>query len=215
MSNSNRASFSDLAISRALAPFGVEPSAALASAIREYAELLLRWNQKLNLTSISDPLEMLQRHFGESMFAARAIPMVRGCLVDVGSGAGFPGLALKLVAPGLEVSLVEANVKKSTFLSEVVRTLGLTGVKVISKRIEELNKLAGAAEFVTCRAVRPDRRLLAWVQKALAPGGMCVMWLGAKDASHLQKLATWEWEPVLRIPLSSNRVILTGRAALK
>ena len=211
MSNSNVANFSDKAISRALAPFGVEPSAALSGAIREYAELLLHWNRKISLTSISDPLEMLQRHFGESMFAARAVPILRGRLVDAGSGAGFPGLALKLVSPELEVSLVEANVKKSTFLSEVVRTLGLSGVKVISQRMEELSELDGAAEFVTCRAVRPDKRLLAWVRSALAPGGRCVMWIGASDAKALRKNSEWEWKNPLAIPLSSNRVILEGR----
>src|SRR5260370_8789673 len=107
---------SDGAIAKALTPFNVGPSATLADSIRKYADLLLLWNHKVNLTSITNPREILARHFGESLFAASAVPISAGRLADVGSGAGFPGLALKLFVPDLEVFLVESVMKTATFL---------------------------------------------------------------------------------------------------
>lgn len=210
IANSQYLALPDELIAQALAPFGLEPTPALADAMRQYMELLLRWNQKISLTSITEPREILQRHFGESMFAACAIPTVRGRLVDIGSGAGFPGLALKLVSPELEVALIEPSQKKSAFLAEVVRTLALIGVKIISKRIEDLRDFHGVAEFVTCRAVRADKRLLAWCRGALAANGRCVLWLGSEGAQELQKSAGWDWQPPIPIPMSSNRVLLVG-----
>ena len=201
----------DALISWALAPFGLQPASALADAIRQYMELLLHWNQKISLTSITDPQEILQRHFGESMFAAHAVPIARGRLVDIGSGAGFPGLALKLVVPELNVVLIEPSMKKSAFLAEVVRSLGVNGVKIISKRTEELSSLERIADFVTCRAVRPDKRLLAWTRSALAEDGRCVLWVGAEEAANLQKVIQWSWQAPMAVPLSTSRVILVGR----
>lgn len=201
----------DEAIARALAPFGLQPSAALMDAIRAYMELLLRWNRKISLTSITNPEEILQRHFGESMFAASALPMIRGWLLDVGSGAGFPGLAIKIISPELEVTLIEANLKKAAFLGEVVRTLRMTGVKIVTKRIAELKEVKGVADFVTCRAVRPDKSLLAWIYGALVDDGRCVLWLGAKSAAELKEKPGWEWPPPIPVPLSSSRVLLVGK----
>jgi 16S rRNA (guanine527-N7)-methyltransferase len=210
IANSQSSLLPDELVARALAPFGLQPTPALAEAIRKYMELLLRWNQKISLTSITKPREILQRHFGESMFAARAIPIARGRLVDIGSGAGFPGLALKLVAPELEVVLIEPSQKKSTFLAEVARTLALNDVKIISKRVEDLKDFEAVADFVTCRAVRPDKRLLAWCRGALAANGRCVLWLGLEGSQEIQRSAGWDWQPAIPIPQSSNRVLLVG-----
>ncbi len=124
----------DAVIQRTLAPYGVPVSAQLAGAIRCYIELLLLWNQKINLTAIRKPREILERHFGESIFAAHAVAISAGRLADLGSGAGFPGLALKLVCPGLTVQLIEANTKKAVFLSEVCRVLNLSGVEILCER---------------------------------------------------------------------------------
>ncbi len=208
MSNSNIEDLSDAGIARALAPFGVQPDAASCAAIRAYTEMLLRWNEKISLTSIRRPEEILQRHFGESMFAARTVPIVRGRLVDVGSGAGFPGLAMKLVSPELEVTLIESSVKKSAFLAEVVRALGLSGVKIISKRIEELDEFRAVADFVTCRAVKADKDLLEWARRALYGDGLCALWVGAEDAEDLGMQPGWQWREPISIPLSDRRVIL-------
>src|SRR5207244_13631657 len=112
-------------------PCQVGGSDAQIEGIRKYMDLLLLWNHKVSLTSIVDPGEILARHFGESMFAAAKFSILKGRLADVGSGAGFPGLALKIIRPELHVTLIEANAKKSAFLAEVVRDLGLIGVDVL------------------------------------------------------------------------------------
>jgi len=83
--------------------------------IQQYIKILLTWNEKVNLTAIRDPLEILYRHFCESMYAAEAIPLKDGRLADVGSGAGFPGLPLKLMRPELQVFLVDPTSRKSHF----------------------------------------------------------------------------------------------------
>src|ERR1700674_1377292 len=105
-------------IRRALGEFQLQVNEQQIIYIQRYMKLLLKWNEKINLTAIRDPLEILYRHFCESMFAAAAVPLEGGRLADVGSGAGFPGLPLKIIRAELEVFLVESNAKKATFLAE-------------------------------------------------------------------------------------------------
>src|SRR5271155_6145998 len=110
-------------IHRALAEFHLSANEPQVLQIQQYVGLLLKWNEAVNLTAIRDPLEILYRHFCESMFAASVVTLDKGRLADVGSGGGFPGLPLKILRPELEVFLVESNVRKATFLAEVVRDL--------------------------------------------------------------------------------------------
>ena len=104
--------------------------------VREYVSLLLMWNQSISLTTVTDPDEIISRHFGESMFAAKLISVENCRLADVGTGAGFPGLPLKILSPTLDLVLIESNKKKYAFLSEVVRSLGLKSVEVLPERFE-------------------------------------------------------------------------------
>src|SRR6266513_1456917 len=119
------ASPSAAVIRRALGEFKIPVFDDQVLQIQQYIKILLTWNAKINLTAIRDPLEILHRHFCESMFAGISVPIERGRLADVGSGGGFPGLPLKIMRPGLQVSLIESNLKKATFLAEVIRELGL------------------------------------------------------------------------------------------
>ena len=124
--------------------------------ISTYLELLLRWNARVNLTSVREPEYIVTRHFGESLFAASQLfpagqlPASNCRLLDVGSGAGFPGLPIKIWAPPLALTLIESRQRKATFLREVVRALGLTDVTVFSGRAQDF---PGRAEVVTVRAV--------------------------------------------------------------
>src|SRR5258708_36806587 len=131
-----RAPPSAAVIRRALGEFKLPAYDDQVLQIQQYMKLLLAWNEKVNLTAIRDPLEILYRHFCESMYAAEAIPMEKGRLADVGSGGGFPGLPLKIIRPNLRVFLVESNLKKATFLAEVIRELGLKETKVFVRRYE-------------------------------------------------------------------------------
>ena len=102
--------------------------------ISTYIDILLRWNAHVNLTSVRTPEEIVTRHFGESLFAARnlfPVPNGKGLqLIDVGSGGGFPGLPIKLWAPRNRLTLIESNRKKVTFLREIIRALKLTDAEV-------------------------------------------------------------------------------------
>ena len=141
-------------IRRALTEFSLPAYDDQVLQIQQYIKMLLTWNEKINLTAIRDPLEMLYRHFCESMYAAEAIPMENGRLADIGSGAGFPGLALKVVRPGLQVLLVESNIKKGAFLAEVIRELRLSGAQVLARRYEELGRRwPPSITFVRARSV--------------------------------------------------------------
>src|SRR5258708_26010053 len=129
--------------------------------ISTYIDLLLRWNARINLTAIRQPEEILTRHFGESLFAARQLYPCRrerpgSCasaetLIDIGSGAGFPGLPIKIWTPHIHLTLIESNHKKATFLREITRALTLININVFTGRAHDYPN--PPADVVTLRAV--------------------------------------------------------------
>jgi 16S rRNA (guanine527-N7)-methyltransferase len=116
-----------------------------------YLDLLLKWNARTNLTAIRDPEEIVPRHFGESLFAAQHIGPC-DTLLDLGSGAGFPGLPIAVLHPEIRVTLAESQNKKSTFLREAVRTLSLQNTEIWPARVESMPP-ARQFHTVTMRAV--------------------------------------------------------------
>src|SRR5437588_9974845 len=139
-------------IRRALTEFSLPAYDDQVLQIQQYIKILLTWNEKVNLTAIRDPMEILHRHFCESMYAAEALSLEKGRLADEGSGGGFPGLALKIIRPGLQVFLVESNIKKVTLLAEVIHELGLKGAQVLARRYEELGEEIAPLEHICSRA---------------------------------------------------------------
>lgn len=200
---------SNAQIRQALTAFGVAAGDHLAGQIRAYIGLLLQWNQKVNLTAITQPQEILTRHFGESMFGAQFLVRPNGLLADVGSGAGFPGLALKLACPALRVKLIEPAIKKAVFLSEVVRALELRGVEVVRERTEQVRGVE--ADVVTARAVGDLHGLVEWASSVVTSQGQVLLWLGREDARRTGQFAGWDWSEPAPIPGSLQRVILSGR----
>jgi 16S rRNA (guanine527-N7)-methyltransferase len=198
------------AIRRALDRYGLTATHAQVEQISAYLSLLLVWNEKLNITSIRDPREILFRHFCESMFAHIAVRIEKGRLADVGSGGGFPGLPLKIISPELEVFLIESNTKKATFLAEVVRTLGLTGVRVMVQRYEELGEEIAPLDFVCTRALGDLDRLLAWAASPVVAAKSVVLWVGASDTAKLMRQPGWSWRAPVPVPDSLRRVLLVG-----
>lgn len=200
----------DHTIGAALRPYGVATTQALRDAIRAYIELLLRWNQKIALTTITDPIEIIRLHFGESMFAVNDVPIRHGRLADVGSGAGFPAVPIRMVSENLGVILVESNQKKATFLAEVVRELYLKNVDVRRSRMNDVDLTREKVDFVSARALGIDDDFLKWSHSTLNSDGSVVLWLGAADASGISQNAGWKWSDPIRIPQSDRRVILRG-----
>jgi 16S rRNA (guanine527-N7)-methyltransferase len=173
--------------------------------------LLLKWNRSVSLTSITDPVEIAGRHFGESMYASKLLPVENCRLADVGSGAGFPGLALKIASPGIHVTLIESNKKKCAFLSEVVRSLRFTDVEIYPERFEQIRPESVLANIITSRAVGEFKQLLRWSTTALVRRGHLMLWVGAEDSTRIARTPAWSWQPAARIPDSQRRYILIGR----
>src|SRR2546422_9297920 len=119
-----------------LAPFDLDLTSSQIGKVNTYLDLLLRWNARINLTSVRTPAECVARHFGESLYLSRWVEL-RGANLDIGSGAGFPGLALKIAFPGLATTLLEPVAKKRAFLKEVARACAMESVEVRSERLEE------------------------------------------------------------------------------
>src|SRR5580692_5754895 len=275
--------------------------------ISTYINILLRWNARINLTAIRDPEEIVTRHFGESLFAARhlfpeeaiharvetgdspiysrrrlavtvnpaaerrqnaahgasrgsAAPATEAPkgrktspvnnltraperlanderpsanarlanvrLADLGSGAGFPGIPVKLWAPHIALTLIESNQKKTAFLREIVRALTLTNVNVFPARAQELlrqrpddNPTAkgstgqpgdqSAFELVTLRAVERFADVLPIAASLVSPGGRLALLVGASQLHQAQtSLPTFSWDPPLPVPQSLSRTIL-------
>jgi 16S rRNA (guanine527-N7)-methyltransferase len=197
-------------IRNALGEFGVELSSEQAFKIQQYMTILLTWNEKLNLTAIRDPLDMLYRHFCESMFAGVSVPLEKGRLADLGSGAGFPGLPLKILRPDLHVFLIESNVKKATFLSEVIRELGFAHARVLVSRYEELGEEVAPLDFVCSRALGEFATLLDWAGSKHVSAGQVILWIGNRDVEELRRIKTWEWREPILVPHSMRRLLLVG-----
>ena len=199
-------------IADALSPYLTKPLLAgqLAS-IARYLALLKKWNQTIPLTSIEEDSQLLSWHFGESIFAGSLLSIERGRLADVGSGAGFPGLPLKIAFPELEVALIEPNSKKCAFLREIQAVLGLSGVEIVRGRYEDLSVAPASFDFVCSRALGGYRRLLQWSRVALKPKGHVVLWLGMEDSTLLSRTKGWNWQLPVKIPESRRRVLLLGR----
>ncbi len=204
-----------------------------------YIDLLGRWNARVNLTSVRQPEEIVTRHFGESLFAARhlfpapeqspaekALPEVQ--VIDLGSGAGFPGLPIKIWAPHIHLTLIESNHKKATFLREVVRALTFTNVDVFAGRAADFQGRPNSnqqrtssvapkrsGDVVTLRAVEHFDSILPTAVDLVAPSGHLAILIGEPQIDRARHLApSLQWDQPIKFPRSSNRFLLLGRNEL-
>ncbi len=218
-------------ISRLLSPYfkaspgSDESPSALLDDLATYLELLLRWNERMALTAVRTEAEIVTRHFGESLFAARvllqAVPEVAVpplSLADLGSGAGFPGLPIALYAAhrnlALATTLIESNQKKAAFLREVARTLSLGSVQVQVTRVEPLTPDAELGQFdiVTMRAVERFDEALPVAAGMCAPGGRLAILIGSAQVEKAHAVApSIIWDTSHPIPESRDRVLLIGK----
>ncbi len=202
---------------------------ALFANISTYINILTRWNSRINLTAIRDPEQIVTRHFGESLFAARHLFPVGtaavGCpaersstvagasplaLADLGSGAGFPGIPIKLWAPNISLTLIESNQKKATFLREVTRALILTNIDVHNVRAETLSP--GTYDVVTLRAVERFHVALSIAARLLKPQGRLALLISSAQLPETRSLLPdQDLSNPVPIPLSASRVLLLAK----
>lgn len=201
---------SEETIRRALRKFQIAVNDKQVLSIQKYMKVLQHWNEKLNLTAIRDSLEILHRHFCESMYGAVAVEINSGRLADIGSGAGFPGIPIKILRPDLELFLVESNIKKGTFLAEIIRELELTNARVLINRYEELSEDLAPLDFVCSRAVGEFRPFLEWAASEGLSASRAVLWIGGRDLEEARKSPHWEWQEPIAVPQSLRRYLLVG-----
>jgi len=200
--------FSDL-----LRPFLSRPlSAAQLNQAERYLALLLKWNAKISLTAVRAPEEIVQRHFGESLFAGEQTSVAgASSLIDVGSGAGFPGLPIAILAPQVQVTLIESQHKKAAFLREVIRVLELRNANVYAGRAEQAQL---RAEIVTMRAVEKFEAALLAASTLVQPSGRLALLIGASQAKTAsQGRPDFVWLRPISIPESRERILLIGQRA--
>jgi 16S rRNA (guanine527-N7)-methyltransferase len=202
--------------------------------ISTYIDLLLRWNGRINLTAIRQPEEIVTRHFGESLFAARhlfpktptgeqppkpALSEAEGAVqaeqnsaqsvIDLGSGAGFPGIPIKIWVPEIALTLIESNQKKATFLREVTRALTLTNINVFSGRAEHYS--TSSAQVVILRAVERFESILPTATNLVAPKGRLGLLISEAQLATAQSLTpTFIWTSRIPIAQSASRILAIG-----
>jgi 16S rRNA (guanine527-N7)-methyltransferase len=201
-------------IAELLRPFtgDAELRAEMLDQFRLYLDLLLRWNARVNLTAVREPEQIVTRHFGESLFVARMLDAQASrpiTLADVGSGAGFPGIPIKLWTPHLELTLIESQNKKATFLREALRTLKLDRAQVFCGRAEQWGQ---TADLLTLRAVEQFERALPVAAPLVRQGGRLCLLIGSSQINSARELSgeQWTWHDPLPVPRSTGRVLLIG-----
>lgn len=202
------------AIAQLLEPY-IQLDESRLSAISKYIDILTKWNARMNLTAIREPQEMVQRHFGESFFAANYLLAQKpvSSAIDLGSGAGFPGVPLAILAPEVQVTLIEAHQKKATFLRELISQLGIRNGKVFADRGERYGQ---EADLLTMRAVENFSQVLSLAVQLAIPGGRVGLMIGAsqiEEVKSVEKLVDWN-EPI-SMPGGHSRILLAGTRKVK
>lgn len=155
----------------------------------DYYELMLEHNQRVNLTRITEPVDVAIKHFGDSLALLSAISFQTGsAIADVGTGAGFPGLPIAILRPDLQVTLIDSLRKRTAFLTEVVQRLKLVNVRVVWGRAEDLGRKALFREqfnVVMARAVAPLNVLSELCLPLLERGGLFVAMKGPKAEEEI------------------------------
>jgi 16S rRNA (guanine527-N7)-methyltransferase len=174
-----------------------------------YLSLFVRWNQRINLSSVRDEEGILSQHFVESIVVVRSLPQQIATLLDFGSGGGLPGIPIALCRPDISVTLAESQGKKAAFLQEAVRVLGITA-KVHAGRAELLNE---PFDSVVLRAVDKMPQAVAAAVKLVAPQGWLALMTTDGALVELQTAGGpgFQWDSPIRLPESDSRILALGQ----
>jgi len=169
---------------------GLEPTPVQCRQFATYIDLLQQWGAKINLTATTDPMTVIDRHFCDSLalwpalglIAPSAIPS-RGRLLDIGSGAGFPGVPLKIMAPQIALTLLEPRQKRAAFLQVLIAALGCTKSQVVTSQLAELSGAPAAIGYnwIVARGVGQFDDLIKDATDLLAPGGCFAFYLSERQ----------------------------------
>ena len=192
----------------------------LSHRLEAYYRLLAAWNTKINLTGLNLgelPPDAIDRLFIEPLVAARYVPAGTTAMIDMGSGGGSPAVPMALATAGLKLRMVESKTRKSVFLREAVRTLGLADAEVLTARFEELLSrpdLHEAHDVVTVRAVRIEMRVLMTLQAFLRPKGSLFLFRAAGGPDPVDSITpplSWKATYPLLESLRSRLIVLEKR----
>lgn len=198
---------------------GIEMDQTAVSKLEVYMDLLREWNEKINLTAITEPEEIIEKHFFDCVLPLSE-NLIHGRTADVGSGAGFPGIVWKIVKPDLSMVLIEPTGKRCTFLNAVIRQLELNDIRVVNERSEDFVKQEREAfDTVSARAVANLRVLSELCLPLVRKGGIFAAMKGsagteeAQSAQHAMKILGASLEKVQEctLPSGDSRVNLFYR----
>ena len=201
-------------ISAVLSSCKLKADSALVNRVQGYVRSLERWNRRINLTAIQDPIEIMKVLLAESFFAAELIGNSNGPLLDIGSGAGFPGLAMAIYRPGLEAILLEPRKKRAAFLSALRRELGLSLVSVWDRRLDECvaADFARLPTLLTMRGVGPKTQLVEEGAQFLRGSRNVLLFSSLRAAeATMDGLSSVGWQSPRPVPWNPNHVILFGQ----
>ena len=171
-----------------LEKIGVYPTKNQLSQLEKYYNLLVEWNEKINLTRIIEKKDVYLKHFYDSLTIVKTVNLETiNNLCDVGTGAGFPGIVLKIMYPHINITLLDSLQKRINFLNIVINTLNLKDIKTIHTRSEDYR---GQYDIVVSRAVANIEKLLTIAMHLVKPGGMFVAMKGNIDKEITPKIKT-------------------------
>ncbi|WP_059041226.1 16S rRNA (guanine(527)-N(7))-methyltransferase RsmG [Paenibacillus rubinfantis] len=195
---------------------GIQVSEEQLKQFERYYEILVEWNEKMNLTGITEREQVYIKHFYDSISLAFHVPMGEmGSMADIGSGAGFPGIPLKICFPHLQLTIVDSLNKRIQFLQHVVNELGLSQVRLLHGRAEDLarqEELRDGFDLVTARAVARMAVLNEFCLPFAKPGGLFVAMKGSNPADEIKEAARslselkgkWVRTPKFQLPLDQS-----------
>jgi 16S rRNA (guanine(527)-N(7))-methyltransferase RsmG len=160
--------------------------------LQKHFDLLIRWNKVLNLTSVRDPKEIIERHYGESLFLGQHLPSGSLRIADIGSGAGFPGIPVAILRPDCSVSLIESHQRKSVFLIEATREI--SNIRIIDQRAEDVKE---DFDWAISRAVKHPPTL-----------ARNFAFLGGEEPPFTERF-TWNR---IKLPSGEHRFLWLGRS---
>ena len=192
-----------------LLSLGITPSDDRVRFFSVYLAEIKKWNKACNLTGIQSDQDIIIKHFLDSILYLK--PMPKGVLriADVGSGAGFPGIPIKLVRPGLKMFLIEPSGKKAVFLRHMIKLLQMEGIKVIEKRIEEIQlplELGTPVDIAVTRALYAVEEFVRKAAHVVKPDGLFILSKGPKVRGELERASNLGYK-LLEVPLPKTNIV--------